>query len=133
MLEPRRPHIPDGAPIRIVAALVHGSIAQRTEGIGLKVVAVPLIEERVQHYPEVVVLKDGVAVATELVGGNPLRLTVEAPRRHVDVLVIEEHPHLRGFGRGRSLLWNLLDKAVARRNGSVDLFVEAAIEAETAR
>ena len=62
-----------------------------------------------------------------------LGLAVEAPGRDVQILVVEEHPHLGGLGRRRPFVRNLLEESIDRQGFAVHLLVEAAVEAERLR
>ena len=125
--------VPHRAPVGVVDAVGDAGISQGADRGGLEVVRIPPIEERVQHNAEVVVLGDAAAVAAQFVGGDPVGLAVEAPGRDVQVLVVEEHPHLGGLGRRRPFFRNLLEESVDRQGDPVHLLVEAAVEPERLR
>ncbi len=75
----------------------------------------------------VVELEDVAVVAPQLVGGDAVGLAVVAARRDVEIVVVEEHPQVGGFGGGDALHRKLLDEAVDRRDRGVDFLVEPTV------
>ena len=101
-------HVPHGVPVVVGRALIGDlPVGEPADRVGVEDVAVALVVEGVEEHREVVVLPQLRRVAPHLVGDAPLRVRFAAPRRDVDVVVVEEDPRLGLLG-GRLALVRLL-------------------------
>ena len=125
--------VPHGVPVDVQPAGGNGLIAKGAYRIGLEKEPVTLVQKGVQRDSErVVERKDILVVAAQLVGDNALRLAVVAARRYVQIVVVKKHPEIGGLSGGHGLARQLLDEAVDRTHGRVDLLVPAGRQGEAA-
>src|SRR5258705_4132798 len=126
-------HVPDGVPVVVRVVLVEDErVADRAERIGLEEKRRAAIVKRIEDDREVLVLKEA-AVAAHLVGDHAIGCAVVHARGHVDVAVVEEHPHLRLLGRQLANLGLLLPERRRRFDRAVDRLVEAPVDDQRLR
>ena len=88
--------------------------------------------EGIEQHRKGVVLPQLGGVAAHLVGDPAIRPALPAPRGHVDVIVIEQHPRLGAFGRRLAFVRLLLEEVADRLVRRVDLLVEPPVDADPA-
>ena len=105
-LEPAHLRIDDGVPVHVERALVADrDVVEASDRRHREQVAVAVIVKRVETDAKVVLLSQVRAVATHVVGHDPLGMRVPASARDIQVVVVEEHP---GFGLFSG--WSALDR-----------------------
>ncbi len=131
-LEAAGSHLPDGIPVDVRVAFVGDRlIGEAAERIGVEVVAVAPIVERIEQHAERVVLPQLIGVAPDLVR-RPLvrRRRVVALPGHVDEVLVEHDPRFGPFGRRLAFSGKRLNEAGQRLGRLIDRLVEFAVDAE---
>ena len=125
-----RPGLPNSIPVTVAVAFVrHMGVSHPPYRIRSKQESVTPVVECVQDDRETVVLGDVEAVSLQLVGDRPVRAAVGALGSHIDTLGVKQDPYFRVFGCRFAFPRFLLNKTADRRDGPVDLFIKAAIDA----
>ena len=123
--------VPDRVPVQIHLRLVRRlRVDAPADRRHLEHDHVAPVVERVERPGEVVVPHDPDVVPPHLVRDDPVGARFPAAGDHVDVVVVEEQPHLGPLRRRRSLDRVVLDEVGHRRNLRIDLFIEIAVDVD---
>ena len=131
LVEDRRLDVPDRVPVGVRRTFVGDlAVGQAADRIRVEEISVPAIVERIEQHAEGIVLAQLAGVAPHLVGDAPVGSGVPAPRGHVNVVVVKEHPGFGPFCRRPAFVGFLLHEVADRDDRLIDLLVEPAIDAD---
>jgi len=120
-----------GIEVRVDLALVRDlAVPPPADRVDRELDAVPLVVERVEQERDVIALEDVVVVTPHLVGDETRHVALPAAHRHVEAILVEEHPELGLLG-GRGAFDRLLLPQIGHRgHRGVHRLLEAPVDVE---